>query len=71
MKTIHMSHKEIPRAGLLKAALAGKITNREGAKALQLTPCLLKTSSGSCVAEISSRDQVQDGAPTIIAQGNR
>jgi transposase len=37
METIHMSHKEIPRAGLLKAALAGKITNREGAKALQLT----------------------------------
>ena len=32
-----MSHKEIPRAGLLKAALAGKITNQEGAKALQLT----------------------------------
>jgi hypothetical protein len=23
-----MSHKEIPRAGLLKAALAGKISNR-------------------------------------------
>ena len=39
-----MSHKEIPRAGLLKAALAGKITNREGAKALQLTlPCSAKT----------------------------
>jgi hypothetical protein len=37
METIHMSHKEIPRAGLLKAALAGKITNQEGAKELQLT----------------------------------
>lgn len=32
-----MSQKEIPRAGLLKAALAGKITNREGAQALRLT----------------------------------
>ena len=32
-----MSQKEIPRAGLLKAALAGKTTNREGAQALRLT----------------------------------
>lgn len=32
-----MSQKEIPRAGLLKAALAGKITNREGARALRIS----------------------------------
>ena len=28
-----MSRKELPRAGLVQAALAGKITNREGAVA--------------------------------------
>ena len=32
-----MSRKEVPRAGLVKAALAGKITNHEGATALQLS----------------------------------
>jgi hypothetical protein len=32
-----MSRKEVPRAGLVKAALAGKITNREGAQALRLS----------------------------------
>ena len=33
-----MSRKELPRAGLVQAALAGRISNREGATALQLTP---------------------------------
>ena len=33
-----MSRKELPRAGLVTAALAGRITNREGAVALQMTP---------------------------------
>ena len=32
-----MSRKELPRAGLVKAVLAGRITNREGATALHLT----------------------------------
>ena len=32
-----MSRKEVPRAGLLKAALAGRITNGQGARALHLT----------------------------------
>lgn len=32
-----MSRKELPRAGLVQAALAGKITNREGAGALHLS----------------------------------
>ena len=32
-----MSRKEVPRAGLVKAALAGKITNAEGARALRLS----------------------------------
>ena len=32
-----MSRKEVPRAGLVKAALAGKITNQEGARALHLS----------------------------------
>ena len=31
-----MSSKEVPRAGLLKAALAGRITNAQGARALRL-----------------------------------
>ena len=29
-----MSRKEVPRAGLVKASLAGKVTNQEGARAL-------------------------------------
>lgn len=32
-----MSRKEVPRAGLVKAALAGKITNSQGATALHLS----------------------------------
>lgn len=32
-----MSRKELPRAGLVQAALAGRISNREGAAALKLT----------------------------------
>ena len=32
-----MSRKEVPRAGLIKAALAGKVTNQEGARALHLS----------------------------------
>jgi transposase len=38
METFTMSRKELPRAGLLAAAVAGRITNREGAAALQVTP---------------------------------
>ena len=33
-----MSRKELPRPGLLAAAVAGRITNREGAAALRITP---------------------------------
>jgi hypothetical protein len=36
-ETFTMSRKEVPRAGLLKAALAGKITNVQGAQALHLS----------------------------------
>ncbi len=32
-----MSRKELPRAGLIKAALAGRITNRQAAAVLHLT----------------------------------
>ena len=32
-----MSRKEVPRAWLLKAALAGRITNAQGARALRLS----------------------------------
>jgi transposase len=38
METFTMSRKELPRSGLVVAALAGRITNREGATALHLTP---------------------------------
>src|SRR5215831_20855990 len=37
METFTMSRKEVPRAGLVKAALAGTITNPEGARALHLS----------------------------------
>jgi transposase len=36
-ETFTMSRKEVPRAGLLKAALAGKISNAQGAQALHLS----------------------------------
>ena len=36
-ETLTMSRKEVPRVGLLKAALAGRITNTEGALALHLS----------------------------------
>src|SRR5260370_16116043 len=38
METFTMSRKELPRPGLLAAAVAGRITNREGARALHVTP---------------------------------
>src|SRR5262245_25952639 len=37
METFTMSRKEAPRSGLLKAALAGRLTNAEGAQALRLS----------------------------------
>jgi hypothetical protein len=37
METFTMSRKEVPRAGLVKAALEGKITNAEGARAVGLS----------------------------------
>src|SRR3989449_11047320 len=37
METFTMSRKELLRAGLVKAALAGRITNRQGAKSLRLS----------------------------------
>src|SRR5713101_7829131 len=36
METFTMSRKEAPRAGLVKAGLAGQITNAQGASALGL-----------------------------------
>jgi len=37
MRTYTMSSKEAPRPGLVKAALAGKVSNRELAAALRLS----------------------------------
>src|SRR6266849_3191954 len=37
METFSMSRKEVPRAGLRKAALVGRITNAQGARALGLS----------------------------------
>jgi len=37
METFTMSRKEVPRAGLVHAALAGRITNQQGATALRLS----------------------------------
>jgi len=46
-----MSRKEVPRAGLLKAALAGRITNLQGATALGLTPRQFQRLKGRFRAE--------------------
>src|SRR3990167_1818851 len=37
METFTMSRKEVPRAGRVKGALAGRITNEQGARALHMT----------------------------------
>src|SRR5262249_56113287 len=37
METFTMTREGLPRAGLVQPALAGKVTNREGAAALRLT----------------------------------
>ena len=36
-ETLTMSRKEVPRAGLLQAALAGRISNAQGARPLDLS----------------------------------
>jgi hypothetical protein len=65
-----MSRKEVPRAGLVKAALAGKITNQEGARALRLTVRQFKrlkarfrrgACAAWCIAAVASRRR--DGCP--------
>src|SRR5438093_11094452 len=38
METFTMSRKELPRAGLVAAALAGRISNGAGAAALSMSP---------------------------------
>jgi hypothetical protein len=40
METFTMSRKEMPRPGLIAAALAGRITNREGATVRRLRRAL-------------------------------
>ena len=37
-ETLTMSRKEVPRTGLLKMVLAGKVTNAQGATALHVSP---------------------------------
>jgi hypothetical protein len=37
METFTMTRKEVPRAGLVKATVDGKISNQEGARALRLS----------------------------------
>ena len=55
-----MSRKELPRPGLLTAALAGRITTREGARALQVTPRQFQ--------RLKQRFRV-GGAPAVRHQG--
>ena len=46
-----MSRKEVPRAGLVRAALDGKITNAEGARALRISVRQFKRLKGRLRAE--------------------
>ena len=46
-----MSRKEVPRAGLLKAAVAGQISNAEAALALQLSERQVQRLKGRYRAE--------------------
>jgi transposase len=50
-ETFTMSRKEVPRAGLLKAALAGKITNAQGALAMRLSVRQFQRVKGRFAAE--------------------
>ena len=50
-ETFTMSRKEVPRAGLLKGALAGKISNAQGAEALHLSVRQFQRLKGRFVAE--------------------
>src|SRR5215470_11198352 len=51
METFTMSRKEVPRAGLVRAALDGKITNAEGARALRISVRQFKRLKGRLRAE--------------------
>jgi hypothetical protein len=76
METFTMSRKEVPRAGLVKAALAGKITNAEGAGALRLSVRqfrrLKRRVQGSGVAGLLHRSRGQPSPrrlpPAVRAQ---
>jgi transposase len=56
-----MSRKELPRAGLVAAALAGRISNREGAAALRLSPRQFQ--------RLKQRFRDGGGAPALRHQG--
>jgi hypothetical protein len=40
METFTLSRKELPRVGLVQAALGGRISNLEGAAALHITTAM-------------------------------
>ncbi len=49
-----MSRKEAPRAGLVKAALAGRITNAQGAQALDVSLAAVSATQGRAIGRRAS-----------------
>jgi hypothetical protein len=60
-----MSRKELPRAGLVQAALAGKITNREGAVVLHPDHVAISAARSSGSAKMASLLAIFTRASTI------
>jgi hypothetical protein len=56
-ETLTMSRKEVPRTGLLRMVLAGKVTNAQGAAALRVSP--------RHVQRLKARFQAE-GAPGLL-----
>ena len=59
-ETLTMSRKEVPRTGLLRMVLAGKVTNAQGAAALRVSP--------RHVQRLKARLQAE-GAPGLLHRG--
>ena len=69
-ETLTMSRKDVPRAGLLTAALASRISNAQGALAKHIRPsqsrgAIAATRSGASRARASRVKSASEAAPII------
>ena len=66
-ETFTMSRKEVARAGLIKAALAGKICNTQGAQALYMSVRQFQRCKVRFAAEAAVERPLGD--PAVVAAG--